>query len=171
MRRHTRCAVLTWTFVALLSLVASPSGAVDEGERAPQFSIELLSGDGHLSLDAYRGKVVYLDFWASWCAPCLVALPKLEKLRRELPAKQFQIVAVNLDRDLDKARKFLRDRSVGYPNGTDPEGKLAESFGLDTMPTSYLIDRKGVVRYVHRGFRAQDIDEIRERIRNLLRSR
>ncbi|MEE9279521.1 MAG: TlpA disulfide reductase family protein [Myxococcota bacterium] len=171
MRRRSRSAVLTWTFAALLSLVAAPSGALEEGEHAPQFSIELLSGDGQLSLDAYRGKVVYLDFWASWCGPCLVALPKLEKLRRELPSKQFQIVAVNLDRDLDKAREFLRDRSIGYPSGTDPEGKLAESFGLDTMPTSFLIDRNGVVRYVHRGFRAQDIDEIRERIRDLLRRR
>ncbi len=171
MRSRSRFALLTWMLAPILSVVAVPSRAVEIGEHAPQFAIESLSGNGNVSLGAFRGKVVYLDFWASWCAPCLVALPTLDKLRHELPEGQFQVLAVNLDRDLDKARNFLRDHKIGYPSGTDPEGQVAETFELDTMPTSFLIDRNGVVRYVHRGFRKGDIDEIRAQIRKLLRKR
>lgn len=80
------------------------------------------------------------------------------------------MIAINVDRDPERAQKFLADHPVGYPSAADPEGKLPEAFGLETMPTSYLIDRKGVVRYVHRGFRAGDDAEIRERIRALIGS-
>ena len=171
MRNRTGSALLTWMLAAMSSLVAVPSRAVEIGEHAPQFAIESLTGNGSVSLSALRGKVVYLDFWASWCAPCLVALPTLDKLRHELPKGQFQVIAVNLDRDLEKARKFLLDHKVGYPSGTDPEGQVADTFDLDTMPTSFLIDRNGVVRYVHRGFRKDDVDEIRAQIQKLLRKR
>ena len=166
---RTRSMVLTWTLAAALALAAQPGLALEAGQGAPQFAVDSLLGDKGVALSAYRGKVVYLDFWASWCAPCLIALPELEKLRKEFPAAQFQVLSVNLDRDLDKARRFLRDNDVNYPSGTDPEGRIADSYGLDTMPSSYLIDSKGVVRYVHRGFRAGDIDEIRQHIRKLLR--
>ena len=66
--------------------------------------------------------MVYLDFWASWCPPCLTSLPLLEKLRKEFPSDQFQILAVNVDQDPEKARKFLERTQVGYPSATDPEG-------------------------------------------------
>jgi len=159
-----RCALLAWAALAL------PGGAlaVEEGQPVPQFAMASLSGDGNVSLTAHRGKVVYVDFWASWCAPCLKAVPALEKLRREFPPGDFQVIAINLDRDLERARKFLADHPVGYPSASDPAGKLPEMFGLETMPTSYLIDRSGVVRYVHRGYRAGDEVEIRKRIRELL---
>ena len=166
---HTRSMLLTWTLAAALALTAQPGLATEAGQRAPQFAVESLLGDKDLSLSAYRGKVVYLDFWASWCAPCLIALPQLEKLQKEFPAAKFQVLSVNLDRDLDRARRFLREHDVNYPSGSDPDGNIADSYGLDTMPSSYLIDGKGVVRYVHRGFRAGDIDEIRQHIRKLLR--
>jgi thiol-disulfide isomerase/thioredoxin len=144
------------------------AAALEEGQPAPQFAVASLSGEGNLSIAQHRGKVVYVDFWASWCAPCLKAVPALEKLRREFPASDFQVIAINLDRDRERAQKFLAEHPVGYPSASDPEGKLPAAFGLETMPTSYLIDRKGVVRYVHRGFRAGDEAQIRERIRALL---
>ncbi len=166
---RTQSMLLTGTLAAALSLLAQPGLALEAGQRAPQFAVESLVGDKNLSLSAYRGKVVYLDFWASWCAPCLIAIPELEKLRREFAGAQFQVLSVNLDRDPGKARRFLRKHNVSYPSGSDPEGRIADSYGLDTMPSSYLIDSKGVVRYVHRGFRAGDVDEIRRHIRRLLR--
>lgn len=165
---RTRSALSGVLLVAVLTLPAPTAEAVDPGERAPDFALPSLTGENKLSLRSYRGKVVYLDFWASWCGPCLVSLPKLEELRQDFPERDFQILAINLDRDLEKAREFLREHRVGYPSGSDPEGRLPETFGLDTMPSSYLIDRNGVVRYVHRGFRADDVDEIRERIRELV---
>jgi thiol-disulfide isomerase/thioredoxin len=162
--RATRAAAA----LVLLAAIAAPAGAVEEGEVAPQFSAPRLVGEGALSLGAYRGKVVYVDFWASWCAPCLVSLPALEELRKEFPADRFQILAVNLDREPARARSFLRKHKIGYPSATDPEGRIPERFGLETMPTSYLIDAQGVVRHVHNGFRKGDVDDLRTRIRSLL---
>jgi peroxiredoxin len=160
---------LLFGLAALAALpLAQPARAVDAGQPAPQFALASLSGEGNVSIGAHRGKVVYVDFWASWCAPCLKAVPALEKLRKEFPASDFQVLAINLDREPEKARKFLEDHPVGYPSASDPAGKLPEMFGLETMPTSYLIDRKGVVRYVHRGYKAGDDAEIRKRIQELL---
>ncbi|MFI5315291.1 MAG: TlpA family protein disulfide reductase [Myxococcota bacterium] len=142
--------------------------AVDAGQPAPLFSARALEGDSTLSLGAYKGKVVYLDFWASWCGPCQTAMPLIESLRSEFPADQFQVIAVNVDQDPAKAKAFLERRKVGYPSVSDPEGHLPETYGLKTMPTSYLIDRNGVVRSVHAGFRASDLDGLRNEIRALL---
>jgi thiol-disulfide isomerase/thioredoxin len=146
------------------------ASAVERGAPAPSFSAPALAGGGNVSLSAYHDKVVYLDFWASWCPPCLESLPQFEQLRAEFPANRFQIVAVNLDKDPAKARAFLAKHPVGYPSGSDPDGKIPGSFGLKTMPTSYLIDERGVVRYVHEGFRKGDLEEIRSQIRELVGS-
>jgi peroxiredoxin len=153
---------------AALATAAWPAWSLQPGDPAPDFTAPRLDRAGQVKLSNYRGKVVYLDFWASWCGPCLVSLPQLEKMRSDFPADQFQIVAVNLDTEPGKARRFLQKTRVGYPSATDPAGSIPERFGLETMPTSYLIDRNGVVRYVHAGFKQTDVDEIRGRIRELV---
>lgn len=157
--------------LCLLAFCALPMGAaaLDEGDPAPAFSAPSLFGDGNVDLSQYRGKVVYLDFWASWCGPCLKAIPEIEEMRAEFPADQFQVVAVNLDQKARKAMRFLEKNPIGYPSAADPKGRLPGKFGLETMPTSYLIDRDGVIRYVHRGFSRGDGSRIREEIRMLLR--
>lgn len=156
---------------ALLALAwAGPTAALEDGDQAPSFAGKPLEGDEKLSLAAYRGKVIYLDFWASWCAPCLTSIPMLEKLRQELAGEDFQILAINVDRDREQAKKFLARHPVGYPSVSDPEGRLPKTFGIEAMPTSFLIDRHGVIRKVHKGFRASDIDTIRSEIRELLES-
>jgi len=153
---------------AALLVAAAPAAAVESGEPAPLFNAPALEGGGTVSLSEHRGKVVYVDFWASWCPPCRTAMPVLEGLRREFPADAFQVVAVNLDRDRDDALEALEKTPVGYPSASDPDGRLPEQFGVGTMPTGYLIDRSGVVRYVHEGFRRGDGDRLREEIRALL---
>ena len=155
----------------LLLLVSGAARAADEGDTAPAFSASKLGGDGSISLSSYRGKVVYLDFWASWCAPCQAALPALEELRKEFPADQFQVIAVNVDTDPEKALRLLAKHKIGYPSAADPEGRLPETFGLKTMPTSYLIDRSGVVRMVHPGFRNSDVETLRARIKTLVEAK
>jgi thiol-disulfide isomerase/thioredoxin len=155
----------------LLLLCAAPALALQAGDAAPAFSAPALRGGGSVSLAAFRGKVVYLDFWASWCAPCLTALPAIEALRKEFPHGEFQVVAVNVDRDPAVARAFLARRPVGYPSASDPKGDIPRRFEIGTMPTSFLIDRKGVIRHVHQGFRPGDVDDLRARIRELLSSR
>lgn len=155
----------------LFGVAAHTACAADEGQPAPAFSARSLTGGGNVALGNYKGKVVYLDFWASWCAPCQTSLPALEALRKEFPADQFQVIAVNVDQDPEKARKLLEKLKIGYPSATDPEGRLPETFGLKTMPTSYLIDRDGVIRRVHPGFRAGDVDAIRQQIKTLVEAR
>ena len=151
-----------------LLLTANVAFALEVGDRAPAFAAPALDGKGTVELSKYRGKVVYLDFWASWCAPCLVAIPEIEEMRSEFPSHEFQIIAVNLDQQKKKALRFLSKNPVGYPSASDPEGRLPEQYGVDTMPTSYLIDRDGVIRYVHRGFQRGDGSRLRKEIRTLL---
>ena len=153
----------------LAALVAAPALALEEGDVAPAWSAPALAGGAPVSLSASRGKVVYLDFWASWCTPCRAALPAIEELRREFPPEAFSVLAVNVDREPEAARRFLAKSPIGYPSATDPEGRIPKSFGLETMPTSYLIDRDGVIRYVHRGFQRGDTEKLRARIAELVK--
>jgi peroxiredoxin len=149
-------------------ILCSDALAADVGQKAPEFKAPALDGRRKLALSAYRGKVVYLDFWASWCPPCLTSIPQLEEMRKQFPSDQFQILAVNVDQDPQKARKFLERNKIGYPTATDPRGTIPASFGIETMPTSFLIDRDGVIRYVHHGFRKGDIEPLRQRISQLI---
>ena len=95
-------------------------------------------------------------------------IPEIEEMRSEFPADQFQILAVNLDQKEKKALRFLEKNPIGYPSAADPKGRLPVQFGVETMPTSYLIDGDGVIRYVHRGFSRGDGSKLREEIRRLL---
>ena len=164
-------ALLFSLLVAAAGLLAGPAAALDVGDRAPDFAAPSLAGDAPVELSKYRGKVVYLDFWASWCGPCLVAIPEIEEMRSEFPSDRFQIVAVNLDKKKKKALRFLDKHPVGYPSASDPKGRLPGQYGVETMPTSYLIDAEGVIRYVHRGFERGDGSKLREEIRALLEKR
>jgi len=111
-----------------------------------------------VDLGAYRGKVVYLDFWASWCHPCEQSFPYMEALKQRY-GKDLVILAVNVDHNRDRADAFLdrmhSDLDVVY----DPKGDLASRFGVKDMPTSILIGRDGQVRYVHKGFFPEETSE------------
>jgi thiol-disulfide isomerase/thioredoxin len=158
--------------LALLAVFAFAltGAALQSGQRAPAVAGARLDGQGQLSLAGLRGKVVYLDFWASWCKPCALSLPTLDGFRKEFPAKDFAVLAINVDNDPKLARTFLSRRPVGYPSLFDPEGKLPVKYGVETMPTSFLIDREGVIRRVHKGFRKEDVPELRRAIQELIRA-
>jgi peroxiredoxin len=166
-RRRSICVALGTALA--ICLTGASARALDPGDEAPGFSLTRLDSAKAITLADYRGKVVWLDFWASWCGPCLRSLPQLEEMGKTLPSKHFQIVAVNLDQNPKQARKFLEKHPTSYPSGTDPKGKVPDSYGLETMPTSYLIDRDGVIRHVHEGFREGDIEDIRHEIVKLLK--
>jgi thiol-disulfide isomerase/thioredoxin len=169
-RLNRMSGISSYVVYGILALCAAlPAAAVEPGRTAPQIDAPRLGGSDNLALSDFRGKVVYIDFWASWCGPCLNALPALEKLRAEFPSADFQILAVNLDKKPKKALKLVEKFNIGYPSVSDPAGSLPASYGLETMPTSYLIDRNGIVRYVHEGFRSGDIDRIRHEIKRWVR--
>ena len=142
---------------------------VERGSGLPghDFDLTFLDG-GSLRLSGLRGKMVVLNFWASWCPPCLESLPQLERLRNILSGRNFQILAVNVDSKPEKALRFLERNPVGYPSASDPDGLLPRKYQLQTMPTSYLIDRRGIVRHVHNGFSRHDFGELHARIKQML---
>jgi len=124
--------------------------------------------DGDLDLAALRGKVVYVDFWASWCAPCRRSFPWMDEMQRQFGPDGLVIIAVNVDQDRADARQFLQQYSPSFAVRFDPEGALAERFKVAGMPTSFLIDRDGRVSLRHAGFRVADRETLEQQIQTLL---
>jgi cytochrome c biogenesis protein CcmG, thiol:disulfide interchange protein DsbE len=114
------------------------------------------------------GHVVYLDFWASWCVPCRQSFPWMEILQDTYRAQGLEIIAVNLDRDRADANKFLRRFHPPFEVRFDPSGELAEFYKVQGMPSSVLIDRHGVTRFTHVGFRPIDAPRYEAQVRELL---
>ena len=158
---------LSKAFVAVAALMAGSAQAADKGSLAPDFERPTLQGGPPVSLEDYRGKVVLVDFWASWCGPCRQSMPFLNSLRERYNPTGFEVLAVNVDTEVDEALRFLKRYPVSYPVLSD-SGALPELYGLEVMPTSYLIDREGVVRHIHYGFRKGDEADISRAVKRLL---
>jgi cytochrome c biogenesis protein CcmG/thiol:disulfide interchange protein DsbE len=121
-----------------------------------------------LDLTSFRGRVVYLDFWASWCGPCRQSFPWMETMKNTYEAQGLEIVAVNLDGDRADAEKFLKQFNPTFDVHFDPKGELAELYKVRGMPSSVLIDRHGVRRFTHVGFRPVDGAMYEAQLRELL---
>lgn len=142
-------------FLLLLLLVISPL-------KAEIYDI------GQLDLGSYRGKVVYLDFWASWCKPCQKSFPWMNRLLQRYPADKFTVVTVNLDAESESMHRFLSKVKADFDIYHDPSGRIAEAFELEGMPTSYLIDASGNVVKKHIGFYTKSVDKYQREIEELL---
>ncbi|HEX3913287.1 MAG TPA: TlpA disulfide reductase family protein [Steroidobacteraceae bacterium] len=121
-----------------------------------------------LDLSAYRGRVLYVDFWASWCGPCKQSFPWLQALKDTYGRQGLTVVAIDLDRDRSDADKFLERFRPTFEVRFDPKGELAEFYQLQAMPSSMLIDRHGVTRFRHEGFRPVDGAAYEAQVRELL---
>lgn len=138
-------------------MIAGPLFAADVGKPAPDVP----------ALAAQRGKVAYVDFWASWCVPCRTSMPALESLYRKYVDRGFVVIGVNKDDRPTDAQRFLQRYPATFPQAYDTDDRIVKAFGVAAMPSGYLVDRKGVVRAVHQGFTAetsaaldQDIDRL-----------
>ncbi|MBI2389429.1 MAG: redoxin domain-containing protein [Deltaproteobacteria bacterium] len=134
---------------------------------APVVTTRLASGASFRAADA-KGKVLLLDFWATWCPPCKAAFPRLDALYRKHRADGLEVVAVSEDDDDAKAAAFAKEANVTFTIAYDDDGKAAEAFAVQSMPTSYLVDRRGVVRYVHAGYHPDEADQIEAELTELL---
>ncbi len=155
---------LAFAFALGLSLLISP--VIHAQTTAPDFSLP--GDDGTVSLSEQRGKVIYLDFWASWCSPCRESFPWMNTLQEKYGEQGLKIIAVNLDKDRSETQAFIAAMPPRFTIAYDPEGGLAERYGVMGMPSSYLIDRNGKLHSTHIGFRDKDKAELEQKIIQLL---
>lgn len=135
--------------------------------KAPAFT---LNGDnGPIQLKQYRGKVVYLDFWASWCVPCRKSFPWMNEMQEKYQSKGLIVLGVNLDENKQVALEFLKQIPAKFTIAYDPDGETPGQYHVEVMPTSYLIDRAGNVVYAHKGFKKSQKDEMEKKISELIR--
>jgi thiol-disulfide isomerase/thioredoxin len=152
-------------FFLMLLLVQS----VAAREAAPLFSGVAVNTEQQVSLADYRGKVVFLDFWASWCAPCRASLPAYEQMRQEIGTEEFEIIAINVDEDTDDGLEFLAQHPVSYPVLADPKGEIGIPYGIRTLPRSFLLDRNGQIITSQKSFKTGDEIELKQEIMELLK--
>ena len=155
------------TPVLLLAMSAASMAAVG-ASPAGTHSAAVVAAPRWPLLESYTGKVVLVDFWASWCSPCLQSFPWMNDLQERLAGEGLVIVAVNLDQDRARANAFLDKVPVQFRVEYDAAGRIAKQFGVQAMPTSFLIDRKGNVRIRHAGFREKQRAERERQVRELL---
>ena len=157
--------VLGTLALAVASLCATPTWAAEPRE-APIFSV---AGEaGKLNLADFKGKVVYLDFWASWCGPCRASFKWLNEAHEKYGTKGLVVIAINVDKEKELATQFLKENPAKFRIGYDPEGSVAQTYQLKGMPSSYMIDRKGQLRVTHAGYRLKDNAALEEEIKGLL---
>ena len=134
--------------------------------QAPDINLPCI--DGSVNLAELKGKVVYLDFWASWCEPCKKSFPWLHDIKQRFAEKGFEVVAVNLDKDRKLADEFLKVMDVNFVVAFDESGEVASNYKLKGMPSSYLIGRDGKLYASHIGFREKDKNKLEQAIKELL---
>lgn len=148
--------------------LGGPARAVQVGESAPPFALPELGGGETVALADLPGKVVLLDFWASWCAPCREALPFYSDLHRELSDRGLVVLAVNVDEDVEDAQRFLEGRVLAQPTVLDTGWQVGRRYGVAVLPASVVIDRRGIVRGRHVGFDAEYAADMRALVLDLL---
>jgi thiol-disulfide isomerase/thioredoxin len=148
-------------------LGASAVSAQEVGTRAPAFDVAG-SGAKNVRLADLKGRVVYVDFWASWCGPCKQSFPWMNEMQAKYGARGLTVVAVTVDRKREDADKFLAATPATFTVGYDTAGKVAEAFRPKGMPTSFLIGADGVVRAVHVGFKDSDRADLEREIQAAL---
>ncbi|HXH90941.1 MAG TPA: TlpA disulfide reductase family protein [Thermoanaerobaculia bacterium] len=157
------------TLLLLLALTIAPCAFAKSQERltqAPDFSLPGASGT--VSLHDFRGKVVLIDFWASWCVPCRQSFPWMTSMMNRYGAQGLEIIAVNLDKKRDAADRFIEAFPATFPVVFDPSGKTAEGFRVEAMPSSFLVSRTGEIIHIYAGFDPGHVQTIETQIQEAL---
>jgi peroxiredoxin len=144
------------------------SSAIENGQKVPNCQLSTFDSVKSFNFQDAQGKVLYVDFWASWCPPCAKSFSYMNELHRDLKAKGLEVLVVNLDEEQNEAKKFLTSHPGNFTVLADASKHCAEDFNVEGMPSTYLIDRKGVVRHIHLGFKAEDAPMLRAKVEQLL---
>ncbi|MDQ6685951.1 MAG: TlpA family protein disulfide reductase [Pseudomonadota bacterium] len=153
---------------ALVVATGLAPAAIAPSSSAPDFTLHAMSGS-NLRLSEQRGRVVMVNFWATWCGPCRQEMPQLSRLYDRYRASGFVLLGVNVDDDAGKAAEVATKLGVSFPVLLDTDKRVSKLYDLSTMPSTVLIDRDGKVRYVHRGYLSGYEDTYEKQIRELLK--
>ena len=160
--------ILRWLAPLMVALVAGSAGAVDVKEEAPDFTLKSLDGS-NMRLEEYRGQVVLINFWASWCGPCRQEMPLLDRLHHRYEDTGFAVLGVNVEGESAPAQDIVDKTNVTFPIVIDDGQKVSEMYNLEAMPSTFVVDRDGVVRYIHRGYKPGDEAKYVEVVKQLIR--
>lgn len=157
------------TALSFLIIYSAITSSQDVGSKAPDFSMQDISGNT-VKLSDLKGKVVLLDFWASWCVPCKKSMPHIIELYNNRTDSLFTVVAVNVDEEKSKINEFANSINVTFPFPVifDKESKLPSIYNVEGMPTSIIIDKEGIIRFKETGFTSEVKEKMDSKIKELL---
>ena len=164
----SKLAITIAVALALGTTALPVAASIAPASAAPDFALRSLSGP-NLRLQEQRGKVVMINFWATWCGPCRQEMPHLSRLYDKYRAAGFVLLGVNVDDDARRAGEMAQRLALPFPVLFDSEKTVSRLYDLGTMPSSVLIDRDGRVRYIHLGYQAGFEDLYEKQIRELLK--
>ena len=153
--------------LAAILMLALPAWAGAGDAPAPEFTLQSLDGKT-VTLGQYKGDVVMINFWASWCGPCRQEMPLLDDIYKQYKDMGFVLIGVNVEPDAHDANAWLAKTPVSYPILSDPKSAVSQLYQVQAMPTTVIIDRQGVVRYVHNGYLPGDENQYMNSIRSLI---
>jgi peroxiredoxin len=157
---------LSASLLAVANLASAATPAV--GSNAPDFTLKTLGGP-NLRLQEQRGKVVLVNFWATWCGPCRKEMPHLNRIADKYKSSGLVLLGVNIDDDVRNASEVAKKLAVSFPVLLDTDKRVSKLYDLNSMPSTMVIDRSGRVRYLHRGYQDGYEDQYEKQIRDLLK--
>ena len=166
-RRVLRASI---ALAAFLPLAVNVTLAAAIGDAAPAFTLPAAPG-GSIALEQLRGQVVYVDFWASWCAPCRRSFPWMNEMQQRYGGRGLVIVAINVDTKREDVERFLRQYPAEFTVAYDGTGGTPGAYGVKVMPSSYLVDTRGRIAGIESGFVDERRAKLEARIRALLEIR
>ena len=168
MKRWKSSLVRSCLIAGTIALTGAFAVAGDAGTPASEFSLSSLAGQP-VTLSQFKGNVVLVNFWATWCGPCQQEMPLLDQMYKKYKPAGFTLLGVNVDKEAPAVKELLARKPVSFPVLLDPQNSVSRAYNVADMPSSVIIDRKGNVRYIHRGYRPGDENEYQDRIRQLIR--
>jgi len=159
--------ILITLCAAAFALTCASVMAIPAKGKAPDFTLKSNRGE-NVKLSEHRGKVIMINFWASWCAPCRKEMPHLEELYQRYKDGGFTLLGVNVEEDASAAKDLLKEVRVSFPILFDSDNKVSQMYNVEAMPSTVILDRDGNMRFIHKGYEAGYEDEYQKQVRELI---